>query len=155
MRAFPLACAFAFAACGARTDLGTRSSAGDAAPAYSALVLNTCGPADGPAITFAIDTGAVCGGSLMQQPGTWINFWASPLPSAPGTYAIGNGKLNGSSGAQVCTTAMCDIATGGTLTLTEMNATAAAGSYSLDLSDGTTVAGSFTAVVCHNLPLCG
>ncbi len=153
-------------ACGGRTDLGGghASQTEDASqPQLQGVVVNDCAPNDGLAIAFALAfPGATvvpsCANSVVGEGSVRISFWGPP-PSAPGTYAVGDGTFPSGSLAAYCPTGgttQCVAATHGSFTLTEFTKTAASGSFSLVLPDQTIVTGSFSHIpLCNNSIMCG
>ena len=157
-RALPL---LLLVACGARTDLGgQREDASAPATQSPGVVVNECAPNDGPQVTFVLPlegaTLPACPSSLGGQGGFHISFW-NPPPSAPGTYAIGDGSFASGSSATYCPLppGPCTTADHGTFTLTELTSEAS-GHFTVVLPDNTSMSGYFSKIpVCHNKTLCG
>jgi hypothetical protein len=150
-------------ACGARTDLGGNrgDASGPPVTELHGVVVNDCAPNDGPAIAFALALPNAtvvpsCANSVVSALSIRISIWVD-MPTAPGTYALGDGSLASGSIAVYCPfQGQCVAADHGTLTLTTFDATSATGFFSLAMPDQTTMTGNFTAIaVCHNATLCG
>jgi hypothetical protein len=151
------------AACGARTDLGGQRSDASVPPVteLQGVVVNDCAPNDGPAIAFALALPGAsvipsCPLPVVSALSIRISIWVD-IPTAPGTYTLGDGSFASGAIADYCPfQGQCVAATSGTLTLTTFDATSATGFFSLVMPDQTTMTGKFTAIsVCHNPLTCG
>jgi hypothetical protein len=155
--------------CGGRTTLGSLQLDSDASSSDASLpktdapapppgdsglrldgvVLDTCGPADGPGLEVKVGGVGSCDAPV-ANPGYFVqmDFWAA-LPTGPGTYSL--------SSALQCVSAECTYATSATLTFTAYapTGTDAAGTFSMKMPDGSTLTGTFTAKQCHNGAKCG
>ena len=162
--------------CGSRADLSTPSGwtpdgavAGDAPDVvWSALSVNDCGPADGPATTFVIAPSSLecapstCGRGpcLPPQPPTRDVIWFyGDLPDAPTgtTLAFDATGPNGRGDASSCRAGQCASASHVVLDLTTFSRTAAVarGTYVLTLADGSRISGAFDGAACSNSVTCG
>lgn len=159
-----LALVLASTACGARTPTASRAADASAAvdapppdgtvvspPAQTfAVVLDDCGPSDGPAwVLRASGTALSC--SLAESvPRDEIAVYAS-LPVAPATIVV----TSGSGLARWCSApTVCSESTNATVEVTSITKSEMRGSYRITFKDQTR-AGAFVAKVCHNGAMCG
>lgn len=161
----PLFALFIAVSCGGKTEMGSIVvvGAGDASVTDSsvtveagtstdAILQDSCGPADGPAIAVVSSKGIVCPGAVSAS-GTYTTINVFPIPTGPGTITLT--PMN--SEVSRCALGKCVLGGGGTLTFTTFSpgGKVATGSFTVKFADGTTSSGTFTAPQCHQGGMCG
>jgi hypothetical protein len=151
--------------CGGKTEMGSviivgggdastidSSVPAEAGTSTDAIVQDSCGPTDGPAIAVVSSKGIVCPGSVSAS-GTYTMINVFPIPTGPGTIVLT--PMN--SEVSHCSLGNCVLGGGGTLTFTTFspNGNVATGSFNVKFADGTTSSGTFSAPQCHQGGMCG
>jgi hypothetical protein len=171
-------------ACGARTDLVPTHDDGaiastvldastldaevdSATPVVpNGIVLNECGPADGPALAFIVAPGKLeCPAACRRgtcppdpmPPTRDVILLYRGLPTGPTTISFSLSGPAGAGFASSCREGLCTPAREVELTLTRfsLDGAYAEGAYRLPLTDGTVASGAFVATMCENSIYCG
>jgi hypothetical protein len=120
----------------------------------SGILLRTCSPTDGLAVTFAFAPSLTCTptGTLPMTVDTLTLY---EVPSGPTMITFTPSPPDGKGEAHACRAGVCVDATLVILTLSQLTPGTASGSYELHFTDGSIDSGAFVANVCANTTMCG
>jgi hypothetical protein len=116
-----------------------------------AVVLDDCGPTDGPAYLLRVGPVPLVCSIGQNVPRDEIIVW-DRLPTAPTTVVVRAGA-NGE--ARSCAGATCVDAVSATIQFTSITATEARGTYEMAFKAGSSKSGTFAATLCRNGAMCG